>query len=152
MKLKPFVPIVAFMAFLMGIVSFHAFSQDSAGKKILYYTCPMHPSVKADKPGNCPMCGMSLEAVYADDSITNSPATNALSGATNGAAAANAKPTPYPLTTCVVDGMKLGSMGPPYVFIYHGQEIKFCCANCRPQFDKSPGKYMKIIKHAETKK
>jgi hypothetical protein len=24
----------------------------SAGRKILGYTCPMHPSVKADKPGN----------------------------------------------------------------------------------------------------
>ncbi|MBX9772631.1 MAG: HAD-IC family P-type ATPase, partial [Candidatus Obscuribacterales bacterium] len=26
------------------------------------YTCPMHPDVVSDKPGNCPKCGMSLEA------------------------------------------------------------------------------------------
>jgi Cu(I)/Ag(I) efflux system membrane fusion protein len=24
------------------------------------YTCPMHPTVQADKPGNCPICGMKL--------------------------------------------------------------------------------------------
>ncbi|HRO46613.1 multicopper oxidase domain-containing protein [Agriterribacter sp.] len=24
------------------------------------YTCPMHPEVKMDKPGNCPKCGMTL--------------------------------------------------------------------------------------------
>lgn len=25
------------------------------------YTCPMHPEVKADKPGDCPKCGMKLQ-------------------------------------------------------------------------------------------
>lgn len=24
------------------------------------YTCPMHPEVLSDKPGNCPLCGMNL--------------------------------------------------------------------------------------------
>jgi len=24
------------------------------------YTCPMHPEIKQDKPGNCPKCGMNL--------------------------------------------------------------------------------------------
>jgi hypothetical protein len=25
------------------------------------YTCPMHPEVRQNKPGNCPKCGMKLE-------------------------------------------------------------------------------------------
>ena len=25
------------------------------------YTCPMHPEVRQDRPGTCPICGMALE-------------------------------------------------------------------------------------------
>lgn len=28
----------------------------------MYYSCPMHPEIKQDKPGTCPKCGMSLES------------------------------------------------------------------------------------------
>jgi len=45
----------------------------STGRKVLYYTCPMHPSVKAPKPGDCPICGMALRPVYADNNSTNTP-------------------------------------------------------------------------------
>jgi Cu+-exporting ATPase len=27
------------------------------------YTCPMHPQIVKDRPGNCPICGMALEPV-----------------------------------------------------------------------------------------
>lgn len=27
---------------------------------VTIYTCVMHPQIRADKPGNCPMCGMKL--------------------------------------------------------------------------------------------
>jgi Cu+-exporting ATPase len=33
--------------------------EPSAAKSI--YTCPMHPEVQQDHPGNCPKCGMTLE-------------------------------------------------------------------------------------------
>jgi hypothetical protein len=75
---------------------------------------------------------------------------------TNAVKAADSKPTPYPLTTCVVSGDKLGGdMGDPVVFIYQtngiNQEIKFCCPMCKPKFLADPDKYMKIIRQAETK-
>jgi len=43
------------------------------------YTCPMHPDYRSDHPGDCPMCGMRLEAVRA-------------AGATGGDAAARTLP------------------------------------------------------------
>src|SRR5947199_4728966 len=27
----------------------------------MIYTCPMHPQIEQNKPGNCPICGMTLE-------------------------------------------------------------------------------------------
>ncbi|PYL43605.1 MAG: copper-transporting ATPase, partial [Verrucomicrobia bacterium] len=27
----------------------------------MIYTCPMHPEIEQDHPGNCPICGMTLE-------------------------------------------------------------------------------------------
>src|SRR5258708_27280262 len=27
------------------------------------YTCPMHPEIRQDQPGYCPICGMALEPV-----------------------------------------------------------------------------------------
>ena len=52
---------------------------------------------------------------------------------------------PYPLTTCIVSGEKLGGMGKPYVFEKNGQEIKFCCKNCLKDFNKDPEKFLKEI-------
>ena len=43
-------------------------SCDSSAPEInenVQYTCPMHPEIIEDKPGNCPICGMSLEPLMA---------------------------------------------------------------------------------------
>ena len=29
------------------------------------YQCPMHPEVTSDRPGNCPVCGMTLQGYAA---------------------------------------------------------------------------------------
>ena len=44
-------------------LSMNANSQ-SAGNTA--YTCPMHPEVGQDKPGDCPKCGMELESRYSN--------------------------------------------------------------------------------------
>ena len=36
---------------------------DMPGMESVYYTCSMHPQIMQPKPGNCPICGMSLIAV-----------------------------------------------------------------------------------------
>jgi YHS domain-containing protein len=79
---------------------------------------------------------VAVTAVRADDSATNNPAS---------------KPTPYPLNTCPVSGDKLGEMGAPCVFVYQGQEIKFCCPDCKKDFLKDPQKYLKQIKDEAAK-
>ena len=61
------------------------------------------------------------------------------------------KPKPYPLTTCIVSGEKLGEMGSPYVHTYQGREIKFCCKSCLKTFNKDAAGYVKKIDDAEQK-
>jgi YHS domain-containing protein len=166
MKLKLLLPILAAVILMAGAMSLPRIAGAGGGccggyascsvalppqtavaadRKILYYSCPMHPSVKSDKPGSCSICGMSLEPVYGTIDVTNNPPAIG----TNNAASSDSKPIPYPVDFCFVDGMKLGSMGDPYVFVYQGQEVKMCCAGCKPTFLKNPDKYMKRIQDAE---
>jgi Cu(I)/Ag(I) efflux system membrane fusion protein len=42
------------------------------------YTCPMHPDYRSDHPGDCPLCGMRLEAVRADGAKGSAAAAGAL--------------------------------------------------------------------------
>jgi YHS domain-containing protein len=88
------------------------------------------------------MAGFALLALLAVAPATRADTT------TN---APTAKPIPYPLKTCPVSDDKLGEMGPPYVFVYQGQEIKFCCPDCKKDFLKDPAKYLKKIKEAAAK-
>jgi membrane fusion protein, copper/silver efflux system len=49
-----------------------------------YYTCTMHPSVHAEAPGKCPICGMDLVPVMKKDSGATAPgSTSSPSGSTN---------------------------------------------------------------------
>ena len=42
------------------------------------YTCPMHPDYRSDHPGDCPSCGMALEAVRAGGAAGGDVAARAL--------------------------------------------------------------------------
>jgi len=50
---------------------------ESAQTQKVYYTCPMHPSVKKDGPGACPICGMTLvkmtEAIQENNNLKPVP-------------------------------------------------------------------------------
>lgn len=58
------------------------------------------------------------------------------------AAEAAPSPAPYPLTTCIVSGDKLGEMGKPISIDYKGQQVSFCCKSCIGDFEKDPAKYL----------
>ena len=45
-----------------------AMTMPTAERKIIYYQSAMHPWIKSDKPGKCPICGMDLVPVYEGDS------------------------------------------------------------------------------------
>ncbi|MBV8978321.1 MAG: copper-translocating P-type ATPase [Alphaproteobacteria bacterium] len=42
-----------------------AHRQDHPAPASAIYTCPMHPQIRRDHPGNCPICGMALEPLVA---------------------------------------------------------------------------------------
>jgi YHS domain-containing protein len=68
-----------------------------------------------------------------------------------GADEVKAEKPAYPLTTCVVSGEKLGSMGKSYVHEHKGKEVQFCCKSCLKSFDKDPAKYLAKIEKATKK-
>ncbi len=89
--------------------------------------------------------GIALAAVLTgcndSDGGSKPTATNGAAGASATAGTAAAV-KPYPLDICVVSGEKLGSMGEPIVLEYQGQQIKLCCKNCKPDFEKEPAKFI----------
>lgn len=61
-------------------------------------------------------------------------------GAAMASKAGDAKP--YTLDVCIVSDEKLGSMGKAISKVHEGQEVKFCCDSCVPDFTKEPAKYL----------
>lgn len=49
----------------------HPESSTEAHEDSSYYTCPMHPSVRSDRPGACPVCGMALVKKSSQQEIAN---------------------------------------------------------------------------------
>lgn len=72
MKKSIYIVVIA----LSSIMAFNACSnstpkttsiESTAGEKVIY-TCTMHPEVRKDKPGDCPICGMPLVKMNVADS------------------------------------------------------------------------------------
>jgi hypothetical protein len=64
MKPKTIVVGLIILAIVLGVVvvnrHFMASSKGPAGAAKEIYYCPMHPNYTSDRPGDCPICGMSL--------------------------------------------------------------------------------------------
>ena len=48
-------------------------------KKSKVYTCPMHPEIRQDAPGSCPICGMDLEPVSIEAEEEDDPELRSMS-------------------------------------------------------------------------
>jgi Cu(I)/Ag(I) efflux system membrane fusion protein len=71
------IALIIILVAIAGIWSFRYFSNDAdvqnkiSNKKTenkTYWTCPMHPQVHLEHPGNCPICGMTLVEVKSQES------------------------------------------------------------------------------------
>ena len=80
------VVVVAVIAASYGLGRLYPSSHSTtkAGRHVLYYVDPMHPSYKSDKPGIAPDCGMPLKPVYSDEisaTVASSPVAQLPAGA-----------------------------------------------------------------------
>jgi hypothetical protein len=73
---------------------------------------------------------------------TETSATETKSAETTAPVAEAGEAIPFPKTTCLVSGEKLGTMGIPPAIVHNGQQIKFCCKSCIPKFEADPAKYL----------
>jgi hypothetical protein len=74
---KIFAVIILIMAIsAIGVYYSVAYSNSIASSSVMksadsVYTCPMHPEITSDKPGQCPKCGMDLVLKTDDNSDKN---------------------------------------------------------------------------------
>ena len=62
-----------------------------------------------------------------------------------------AKAKPYPLDVCFISDEKFDEDDGPEIYVYQGQELKFCCKKCLKKFKADPEKYMKTFEEAKAK-
>lgn len=62
--------------------------------------------------------------------------------------AAEAQRPLYPMTTCVVGGGELGSMGEPHELMHEGRLVRLCCEGCVGDFQKDPAGHLAKLDQA----
>lgn len=85
--------LLAAMVGLAGFAVVHVFLPAPAGEKAaIRYYCPMHPAVVSDRPGDCPICGMTLVPMPAAE--TAGEASQTAAPPESSAAPPNSAPVP----------------------------------------------------------
>jgi hypothetical protein len=87
--------------------------------------------------------GGDTSSCHSDGICAAPPAIPAPPAAATAVAGTKSGETPYPLTTCVISGKKLGAMGEPVIYTYKQKDqpdrtVKFCCKGCIGPFNKNP--------------
>lgn len=87
MQLKAILALFAIGMLVLGGAACRHVAPAAKAAKPIYYTCPMHPSVKVAQAGECPLCGMKLIPAFTEiDSGSAAPcgaAACAAPGVTN---------------------------------------------------------------------
>lgn len=117
-KLGIVAAVVVILALIAGGVLWQRAKSHPAGAhvkadQVSFYTCPMHPTVRSDKPGSCPICGMTLVKKTASTpagaatQIANSaklePGAAVVTLSPSQRALANVKTVPVALTTSTTE-------------------------------------------------
>jgi Cu(I)/Ag(I) efflux system membrane fusion protein len=91
------------------VMSTRSGGANSGSAKAAVYHCPMHPSYTSDRPGECPICGMTLERI--PDSMGGHEEHGAQTGGVPGLASVQISPERIQLIgvrTAVVERRSLG--------------------------------------------
>lgn len=59
--------IVLFLIIVLTVLSCNSDKKESSSEQVHQYTCPMHPQIVKDSPGNCPICKMDLVPQHSAD-------------------------------------------------------------------------------------
>jgi len=91
------------------------------------WSCPSHQQFRLRSKGVCPLCERQLVlekvTIQGPDQLGD----------------------PYPLKTCPVSGITLGSMGEPIVMIHDGREVRFCRKSCIREFHSDANGFLEKI-------
>lgn len=66
---------IVILALLLTLVGCRHKSAETKPADVDHYTCSMHPSVRSESPGKCPICGMELIPVKKNAAADSPPAT-----------------------------------------------------------------------------